>query len=417
VSGLIVGRAADTAAVGYPVPEPIHVLYLIDQLYSFGGGAEGVLLRMTQALPRDRYRCSVGTFHLDGECPVEQLPCPVREFRIQRAVSPRTVRAAIDLARYIRRERVAIVHTFFDASDLLGGLVAKLSGCTVISSRRDMGYRRSLVREFGYRMASGCFDQVQTVSSAVRTAMIRADRLDPARVVTIPNGIDAESILLAKRDSDLSRLIGLQSTFPRVVMVGNLRPVKGPDTFLRMAAEIVRHYPSAVFVVVGGLGTDEYAGSILRQIGELGIEANVRLLGHRPRATVWALLKECDVFCLPSRSEGMSNALLEAMASGLPCVATAVGGTPEIIENGRTGYLVANEDYRAMAERILGLIRSPQRAFAMGREAQRAVWENFSNAAMVDNVVSQYDRLLAARSSGRIPAGQPSLALDAQGES
>jgi glycosyltransferase involved in cell wall biosynthesis len=77
---------------------------------------------------------------------------------------------------------------------------------------------------------------------------------------------------------------------------------------------------------------------------------------------VWSLLKVCDVFCQPSRSEGMSNALLEAMACGLPCVATAVGGTPEVLEDGRTGYIVPSEDHHAAANRITGPARDPEGA-------------------------------------------------------
>jgi glycosyltransferase involved in cell wall biosynthesis len=110
---------------------------------------------------------------------------------------------------------------------------------------------------------------------------------------------------------------------------------------------------------------------------------------------VWSLLKACDVFCLLSRSEGMSNALLLAMACGLPSVATAVGGTPEVIEDGRTGYLVASEDYQAAATRILDLLSHPERAAAVGRAAQTRVAECFSAKRMVEKIVREYDRLLA----------------------
>jgi len=379
------------------MPRPYHVLYLIDTLYSTGGGAEGALLRMVRMLPRQRYRCSVATFRFFDVFPIDQFPCPVHEFPIRRGVSLGTLKAAVALANYIRRERVAIVHTFFEAADLLGGLVAKLAGCpVVISSRRDMGFRRSPLHHLGYRLISPCFDQVQTVSAAVRQEMIRLDGLDPERIIAIPNGIDVESVTAANGYHTLSHTLDLEGRSPRIITVGNLRHVKGTDVFLRAAAEVVHHCPDALFLVAGGLYPGEYTTSIKNLVRELGLEAHVRLLDAQAGSTVWSLLKACDVFCLLSRSEGMSNALLEAMACGLPSVATAVGGNSEVLEDGRTGYLVANEDYQAAAARILELLSHPQRAATMGREAKKEVMENFSTRQMVERVVSQYDRLLAA---------------------
>jgi glycosyltransferase involved in cell wall biosynthesis len=123
----------------------------------------------------------------------------------------------------------------------------------------------------------------------------------------------------------------------------------------------------------------------------------VRLLGKLENEDVWPLLKLCDVFCQPSRSEGMSNALLEAMGCGLPCVATAVGGTPEVLEDGLTGYIVPSEDHQAAAARILRLLGDPERARNMGRLARRVVEERFSAQGMIRNMVGRYDQLLATR--------------------
>jgi glycosyltransferase involved in cell wall biosynthesis len=104
----------------------------------------------------------------------------------------------------------------------------------------------------------------------------------------------------------------------------------------------------------------------------------------------------CDVFCQPSRSEGMSNALLEAMGCGLPCVATGVGGTPEVLEDGRTGYIVPSEEHHAAANRILALLGDPEGARTMGSLARRVVEERFSAEGMIRNMVGRYDQLLGA---------------------
>jgi len=252
---------------------------------------------------------------------------------------------------------------------------------------------------------------VQTVSAAVRQEMIRADSLDPERIISVPNGIDVESVAAANGYHSLAHSFGLEGRSPRIITVGNLRHVKGTDVFLRAAAEVVTHHPDALFVVVGGLTDREYCASITSLVRELGLESHVRLVNYQTRSTVWSLLKACDAFCLLSRSEGMSNALLEAMACGLPCVATAVGGTPEVIEEGRTGYLVASEDYKAAAARILELLSRPECAAAMGHAAQNRVVEDYSAKRMVERVVCEYDRLLGVRSEVSPPAAVAMLEL------
>jgi glycosyltransferase involved in cell wall biosynthesis len=126
----------------------------------------------------------------------------------------------------------------------------------------------------------------------------------------------------------------------------------------------------------------------------------VRFLGKTDQAL--ALLKACDIFCLPSRSEGMSNALLEAMVCGRPSVATRVGGTPEVIEDGQNGFLVDNQDDATMAARILALLDDPELARAMGATARGVVEERFSAQRMAAEMAARYDGLLEARRPRRV---------------
>ncbi len=371
-----------------------HVLYLIDVLWGLGG-AERALLRMAKLLPPERYRCTIGTFRLRPAAPVfSELPCPVREFPIQRMIGWQALRAARDLRRFIRSENVQIVHTFFESADLLGGPVAKLSGCPVIvSSRRDMGILRNTRHRIGYRLISGVFDQVQAVSGAVREQTIRADRLHPSKVVTIPNGIEVEKVLAAKSTGAVEKL-ELDGRGPVIASVGHIRRVKGFDVLLRAAAEICKVWPRAMFLIVGSIQEPACDRELHNQVHQLGLGNNVRFLGKMDNEIVWSLLKCCDVFCLPSRSEGMSNALLEAMCCALPCVATAVGGTPEVLEDGGAGFVVPNEDHGAVAERILTLLGNRELARRMGLRGQAIIAERFSAEAMVRNMVREYDRLM-----------------------
>ncbi|MGD0364358.1 MAG: glycosyltransferase [Bryobacteraceae bacterium] len=380
-----------------PPGSPIHILYLIDVLWGLGG-AEGVLLRIPRLLPKDRYRCTIGTFRLRPSSPVfDDIPCPVREFPVSRVFGMGAIRTALDLRQFIRSENVQIVHTFFESADLLGGLVAKLSGVPVlISSRRDMGILRSTRHRVAYRLFSPLFNQVQAVSEAVREETIRADRIDPNKVVTIPNGIEIDKLTAAKASGSLRQSLRLDDAFPLVVTVGHIRRVKGYDMLLRAAAEVCRIHANATFLIVGSVQEPECERDLHDLVRQFHLEGNVRFLGKMENENVWSLLKVCDVFCQPSRSEGMSNALLEAMACELPCVATAVGGTPEVLEDGRTGYTVASEDHQAAANRILRLLADPESARTMGRMARRVVEERFSAQSMIRSMAGMYDRLLEA---------------------
>src|SRR5262249_30250219 len=155
-------------------------------------------------------------------------------------------------------------------------------------------------------------------------------------------------------DPDLRSSMRISENAPLIVTVGNIRRVKGTDVLIQSAVRVVRDFPEAMFLVVGRQSEAEYFEELNAQIENLGIRDNIRFVGES--SGVFPLLKACDVFVLPSRSEGFSNALIEAMACGLPCVATRVGGNPEAIEDGKNGYLVDSGDAEATAERILALL-------------------------------------------------------------
>jgi len=380
-----------------PAGSPVHILYLIDVLWGLGG-AEGVLLRIPRLLPKDRFRCTIGTFRLRPSSRVsEQLPCPIREFPVSRVFGMGALRTAFDLGRFMRSERVQIVHTFFESADLVGSLVAKLSGVpVVISSRRDMGILRDTKHRIAYRLMSPFFDQVQAVSGAVRDETIRADRINPDKVVTVANGIEIEKLDAATGTGALRHSLCLENASPLIVTVGHIRRVKGFDVLLRAAAQVCQVYPTATFLIVGAVQEADCDRNLRDLVRQLNLEQNVRFLGKMDSESLWPLLKSCDVFCQPSRSKGMSNALLEAMASRLPCVATAVGGTPEVLETG-TGYVVPSEDHQAMAARIVSLLDDPEGARNMGRLARLVVEERFSAQTMIRNMVQRYDQLLGRR--------------------
>lgn len=382
-------------AYGSREVKPKRVLFLIDRFPYNVGGAERTLLKITRLLPPNRYQCSVVTFAIDPRFgdPRQLFSCPFQVLPIRRIYGWSGLRAAMTIADLIRSQKVSIVHTFFSTSDLWGGIIAKLSGCPVlVSSRRDMGFDRSLKHRLAYRWLGGMFDQVQAVSEEVRSSSISNDGLKPNRVVTILNGVDLEEVQNVNGLTRSDGILDVQQASHFIVTVGNVRPVKGIDVLLHTAARVCRKFPRAVFLIVGWVGDQAYYRGLQELIRSLGLARNVKFLGLRDE--VVSILKICDVFFLPSRSEGLSNALLEAMACKLPCVATAVGGNPEVVEDGRSGFLIPSENAELAADRITTLLADPKSAREMGEVGRSIVERKFTVQRMMDQLVRCYDSLL-----------------------
>src|SRR5260370_11286367 len=331
---------------------PAHVLFFIDQLCETGG-AERMLLNTVRLLPPERFRCSLITFKIDASLELfNHLPCPHYVFPLRRTYNWNAVQTARKLREFMLRENVQIVHTFHETSDLWAGLVSKLSGRpALVSSRRDMGILRSPKHDFGYRMMNPMFDLVLAVSEEVRRFCIQKDHLSPKKVVTLYNGLELNRIPSRNGNRSLRCALGMDASTPIVVTVGHIRPVKGIDVLVETAAKVAREFPGVAFLVIGRNSDPKYFQELESRIAELGLRENVRFFGESEN--IFFLLQMCDVFYLPSRSEGFSNALIEAMACGLPCIATRVGGNAEAIEEGRSGYLIESEDSQTAAERIL----------------------------------------------------------------
>jgi glycosyltransferase involved in cell wall biosynthesis len=306
------------------------------------------------------------------------------------------------LSRYIHDEQVDIVHTFFASADLWGGIVAKLSRRPLlVSSRRDMGFLRTPKHRLAYRALHRMFDRVLAVSERVRQYSIAEDGLNPARVQTIPNSVNLERLETCASAAKLRERFDLSDASHVIASVGNIRHIKGTDVLVRTAGLVCKEFPKAVFVVAGSLETAEptHLQDVERLKRELGVVQNVRFVG--PVDEVAQLLKASDVFCLLSRSEGFSNALLEAMGCGLPCVATQVGGNAEALLNGQGGFLVDNEDYKRAAARICELLRNPGMAKTVGQLALQSVRRRFLPEIVTAQLVEVYDLLLSRRKALR----------------
>ena len=376
----------------------IHVMYFIDWLYIQGGGEEA-LLRMVQNLSRDRFRLSVVTMDAnpDAARTVRNSGSDLYVFPIRRTYGWSGLKTASKLRRLIRSNGVDIVHTFFETANTWGGLITKLSRRPLlVSSRRDMNILRLTKHHLAYKVINRWADAFVTVSDSVRDFCIEAEALDPTRVFTIHNGVDIAKIDSANGVDALKARLNLGEGAPVLTTVANIRRVKGLDILLRAAAIVHREYPNLRVLIAGNWLEPAHYEELCILVRDLGLTGNVNFLGHFEQ--VFTLLKLSNVFCLLSRSEGFSNALLEAMAANLPCVVTNVGGNPEAIVDGENGFLLPPEDPQAAARRIVMLLQNAEVARRVGMAARKTVEERFTIQRSAAQMGLLYDKLMDSTS-------------------
>jgi glycosyltransferase involved in cell wall biosynthesis len=374
-------------------PRPVHVLYFLDRLGPILGGGERVLLSVLHALPKDRFRVSLATFSCELDRPVmDHLPCPVHVFPMKRTYGVRALRMAMAFRKLLLDEHVDIVQTIFESADLWAGLVTKAtSKAKLISSRRDLGILRSTKHRVAYRLLAGLPDRVLAVSDQVRRFCIEADGLPPERVFTLYNGIAVDAATEAERNR-VRQELQIPPGAAVITTVGNLRRVKGADVLIRAAVKVRNRFPEALFLICGSALEPDYVSDLRDLIKQFRLEAQVRLLGGQEQ--VPSILALTTVFALPSHSEGFSNALIEAMAAGLPCVATNVGGNSEAITDGVDGILVPAANADALADAICHLLDHQTAAAEMGVKAKITYQERFTVEAMINALVHTYEEVL-----------------------
>ncbi len=383
-----------------PPPSSLpHVLLVVDQLPHRLGGGERIVLRQAEHLPAFGFRASVLTFAAHPESPaLHNPPCPVYLLPLTRTWDLRALRGALALRRFLRRHGICLVETFFESSDIWAGAVTRLlSPARLVWNRRDMGILRSPKHFAAYHRLRNLPHHVFAVSDEVRRYTLATDGVPPHRVSVIPNGLDlAPWQHLAYTPPPPDR--------PHLVTLGNLRRVKGHDTLLHAFAAILPEFPHATLTIAGGTLEPPFLADLHRIIAQHDMAANVSLPGSIDGlAAQQQLLSNATLFVLPSRSEGFSNAIIEAMAAGLPVVATRVGGNPEAVLDDNspqeTGLLVPPDDPAALTQALLTLLRNPPRLTRMSTNARHRVATLFTTEAMLRATTEVFARLLGSGQS------------------
>jgi glycosyltransferase involved in cell wall biosynthesis len=379
----------------------LRVLYTVNRMDV--GGSQTHLLQVLRLLDRRRFDPMLCCLSGKGALldTARETGATVVSAGLRGLKSPAAVGAVRRLAQFMRREHVDIVHNYLLRANVVGTVAARVARVPVVlTSKRGCHERRGL-ELVGARLSNWLADCVTTNAQAVRSFVHDNERCPLEKMVVIPSGIDTDRFAPHGAAHDKTRL-GLSPDRRVVGIVTRMRVRKGVEEFLRAIARVRQDYPDVCAVIVGDVLLEGPLGELVR---ELGLGPRVHLLG--PRSDMPDVLSAFDVFVLSSHDEGMSNAILEAMAMQRPVVATDVGGTGEVVRDGRTGLLVPPRDPAALATAIARVLAQPADAgAAMGRAAREVVVERFSARAMVRQMETLYMQLLHARGV-RQPAEAP----------
>ena len=347
------------------------------------GGTEGQFAEVACGLDQSRWDLHVCCVRAEGPLRARLEAAGVhpwslgpRSFR-----SPALAGAILRLARHLRRHTVRLVHCFDFYSNILGVCAARLAGTpVVIASQRDMGNLRSRGQQAIHSLALALATHVLVNSDAIAAGLAGTRAARKGRLAVIHNGVD----LARFAPGTLSGRAPVT-----VATLANLRPEKGLRQLVEAAAVVAWKAPRARFVIWGDGPQRSDLDALIRARGLTG---TVQMPG--PTRQPETALKRCDVFVLPSLSEASSNVVLEAMGTGLPVVATRVGGLPGLVEDEGTGLLVPPNDVPALAQAILRLLETPGLAATMGARGRARALAEFSLERMAERVDTFYCRAL-----------------------
>jgi glycosyltransferase involved in cell wall biosynthesis len=373
-----------------------HVLHVIADLDV--GGAETTLTRLVASLPRDEWRSTVVTMLSGGAHTSDISARGIPVHSLGMSAGKPDVSQIARLARLMRRSAPDIVQTWMYHADLLGGLAARLAGYPrVVWNIRHAGPACALDKRLTRWTAKTCAilssfipARILCNSDSARQLHVQAGYAD-SKMLVIPNGVDTD---LFRPDADARAAVrdelGVPPDAAVVAMVARYHPCKDHMTFMRAAAAVRRTVSDVKFVLCG-LGSS-WENKELREFAEReGLRDAVRLIG--PRSDVHRVLAASDVVCSSSVAEAFPNVVAQAMACGVPCVATDVGDSARIV--GDTGLVVPPRQPARLSHALTTVLEMDTGARAMlGRQARIRITEIFGIEAMTKSYEKLYRGLV-----------------------
>jgi glycosyltransferase involved in cell wall biosynthesis len=385
------------------------ILHIITRL-DMGGSAQNTLLSCKELCGKYEIILVHGLSHESGMSDLEKkivedgvekvkrngvkviaLPALVRSIR-----PVKDFKALISLVRLIFEEKPDIVHTHSSKSGILGRLAAKMTGVPHIIHTPHghvfyghFGAFASRIFMWVEKIFSVFTDRIVALTDGEKNDYINLSVCPPEKLLKIHSGVDVKKFMQANGNRvEKRRSLGLDQNEAVIGFVGWLLPIKGPDYLLKAMDDVWHEHQEASLVLVGKGDMDVDLRAEARKKNANG---KVKFLGWRE--DIDEIMPLFDMLVLPSLNEGMGRVLVEAMAAGKPVVASRVGGIPDLVRDGETGYLVPPADERALANGIKKLLDDPANAKQMGLRGQEHC-RQFSLEAMIAKLDALYSELI-----------------------
>lgn len=358
------------------------------------GGAENLLLSNLKLLDPTRYESVVCTLGEKGElaAQVVALGVPLMELHLMRRGGGKGELIRV-LAELMHRERIDLVHSHLYHANQLGRRAARRAGVPCVVSIHNTythpKWHRRLINWWLARRHTGA---IIAGSEEIRRDILRYDRVPAGLIEIIPNSVDLSRSESALRREEARARLGLAATAYVLGTIGRLEEQKGHRFLLDALHRLRADGLDAVLLLVGS-GREEAA--LRDQAARLGLGECVRFLGTR--GDLGDLFRAMDLFVMPSLWEGLSLAMLSAMAAGLPVLATDVGGVAQVLGRDERGFVLPPGDAALLAERIAWCHAHPEASARAGAAGAAHVRAHYSDAAMVKRVEAVYERVYKAR--------------------
>lgn len=366
----------------------IQILFLIPSFIV--GGAEMQLLTLVRGLDKTRFHPQVVTLYPHGALRPQFEASAGVQVTCMDKKSPLDFCFLKRLVQHVRRNHFDIIQMYNTSAKAIGlmmtgpgripiSIVTERSAAELPTSFGSRIYRK--IEKRLIRRAT-----VLIANSQAGAQFLRTKGVDDEKVRVIYNGLDLDRLYLSRSDAIVRAELGIQAHQPVVGTVGSLKGEKDHDTFLLAAQKVLQERPECKFILVG----DGPRMSALQELARtLGISGSVIFTGSR--TDVASFVKIMNVFVLTSpKTEGCSNAILEAMALARPVLATQVGGNAELVEDSRTGFLIQPGDKQKLAQKITMLIRARGLAEQMGRFGREKIQAHFTLEQMIDQYQNLY---------------------------
>jgi glycosyltransferase involved in cell wall biosynthesis/predicted ATP-grasp superfamily ATP-dependent carboligase/predicted metal-dependent phosphoesterase TrpH len=366
----------------WPGERPLRVLHLIETINP--GGAELMMLGLITSLPRDKVTSHVVVIkHGWLEQRLREHNIPVTVMPLKRQLDWRWVR---DLARLAKRREYDVLHSHEFTMNAYAFLAGKLSGLpTQATVHGNLEYLQGHWKRRGmYRWLTLAAAPLVAVSDEIRRMLVEEIGLLAEEIKVVHNGVPVDEV--AQGDCPSREELGLPTAGRLIGVVGRLHPIKGPDVMIDAMPKLLEAAPDVRLLF---FGQGHMRPELEQRVARLGLGDAVSFMGYAEN--IRDVMHCLDLVVVPSRYEGLSLTLIEAMATELPIVATNVGGTPEAITDGENGLLVPVEDPGALAEACLRLLTDPELAARLAEQAQRRAVADFGIAEMASAYLALYE--------------------------